>query len=147
MYYSGKGGMEVSQIFIIISGYTAVFLVLSNFLMFILFLWIRKSKNRAVQKKVARTARFWMKTHRPFAVAAVFIVIIHFISVFQYLNFRENIQAATGLLAAAIFIILFVSGLIRNRKATGRRRKFHRFMAFLFLIMMFLHLFSSWFTT
>lgn len=95
----GKGGMEVSQIFIILSGYTAVFLVLCNFLMFILFLWIRKSKNRAVQKKVARTARFWMKTHRPFAACVAFMVIIHFISVSQYLNFRENIQAGTGMSA------------------------------------------------
>ena len=124
-----------------VTGYTALALILINVSLYFLFLWIRKSKNRPLQMKLAKIARIWMKTHRPIAAIAFFILLIHSgIAINKFELYSVNV--ITGLAAGIIFLLLLTSGYIRNQKATGKRKKAHRLTAFIFLFFVILHVFG-----
>ncbi|NHM33955.1 hypothetical protein G8761_25870 [Bacillus sp. C11] len=50
-------------------------------------------------------------------------------------------KTGSGLLSLIVLAVLLYSGLLRHRKATGKRRRFHYAMAFVFFSIVILHVF------
>ncbi|MBU9721819.1 MULTISPECIES: hypothetical protein [Bacillaceae] len=125
-------------------GYLALIAVLLNFSMYFLFLWIKKSRNKVRRKQLASIARKWMKTHRPVALIATLLIFNHGLSVLIYSKgFSTSIPFITGAVTGVVFLILLVTGIFRNQKATGKRRRSHLLMAFIFIIILSLHIITT----
>ncbi|MEH7345650.1 hypothetical protein V7122_17535 [Bacillus sp. JJ1532] len=120
----------------------AFILFLININMYFVFLLIRKSKIRNVKVKLAKISKKMMRYHIPIAITATLLIIAHaalMIST-RFVNLW-NTKTVSGAAAIGILIILLFSGLLRRWKASGKRRKFHFTMAFVFLGFVILHVF------
>jgi hypothetical protein len=120
----------------------AFILLLINLNMYFVFLLIRKSKLRDVKIKLAKISKRMMKYHVAIAVTATTLVVLHagIMGCSYYEDFFKG-KTISGTLLIGILSILLYSGLLRRRKATGKRRKFHYRMAFVFFGFLFLHIF------
>ncbi|MDG5789171.1 hypothetical protein QA612_17065 [Evansella sp. AB-P1] len=125
---------------IFISGYIALFLILWNIALYFLFLTIRKGKKRSFLIKVAKISRIWMKSHRPIGGIAALFIIWHGYTALSNYGLYYTSKSITGILASSVFVLLFISGVLRHNKANGSRRKIHKYMAFTFLFFVLLHL-------
>ncbi|MEH7122558.1 hypothetical protein V7127_04835 [Bacillus sp. JJ1773] len=120
----------------------AFILFLININMYFVFLLIRKSKIRNVKVKLAKISKKMMRYHIPIAITATLLIIAHaalMIST-RFVNLW-NTKTVSGAAAIGILIILLFSVLLRRWKASGKRRKFHFTMAFVFLGFVILHVF------
>lgn len=117
----------------------AFLLFLVNLNMYFVFLLIRKSTVRNVKIKLAKISKRMMKYHIAIAVTATTLILLH--AIFMLIFHDLNAKTASGALAVGILTILLYSGLLRRKKATGRRRRFHYKMAFLFFGFAFIHIF------
>ncbi|WP_102271719.1 hypothetical protein [Cytobacillus massiliigabonensis] len=120
----------------------AFILFLINVNMYFVFLFIRKSKVRNVKVKLAKISKRMMKYHIPIAVTAAMLIIIHAaIMVYVQFDYLWKAKTASGAISIGILLLLLYSGLLRRWKASGKRRRFHYIMAFVFLGFVFIHTF------
>ncbi|MBY0095636.1 hypothetical protein [Mesobacillus maritimus] len=120
----------------------AFILLLINLNMYFVFLIIRKSNRRDIKIRLAKISIRMMKYHVAIAVTATLLVLLHSgIMVYAYYENLMKGKTISGIILIAILSILLLSGFLRRRKATGKRRKFHYKMAFLFFGFLFLHIF------
>ncbi|WP_280769292.1 hypothetical protein [Salipaludibacillus daqingensis] len=120
-------------------GYMTFFIMLFNISIYGLFLFIRKSKNPLYRKKTAKVARVWMKIHRPAAWLAFFLVFIHGVMALTHFNL-SSFSLLTGIISFFFLLLLMITGWIRNQKATGKRKRFHRYASFIFIIIVIIHI-------
>lgn len=120
----------------------AFILFLVNINMYFVFLLIRKTKVRHVKIKLAKISKEMMKYHIPIALTATVIIFFHALIMF-YAHIEQfwKTKTASGILSIGLLAILLYSGLLRRRKATGKRRRFHYTMAFVFLGIVIIHIF------
>jgi hypothetical protein len=141
--WSHLQGYESNSIFLSkIFAQVAFILLLINLNMYFIFLLIRKSKLRDVKIRLAKISKRMMKYHVAIAVTATVLVALHAV-IMLYAHY-ENLflrKTISGAFLIGILPILLFSGLLRRRKATGKRRKFHYMMAFVFFGFLFLHIF------
>ncbi|AOM83787.1 hypothetical protein [Salisediminibacterium beveridgei] len=125
---------------ILLTGYIASCLILFNSGYYVLFLLIRKSRNRLRQVRMAKIAKRLMLYHRKIAVlSGVFVVLHAGQAIVAYgLTDLRPVQW-TGLAALSFYLVLLSSGWIRNQKATGRRKRAHRMMALSALMLIIIH--------
>ncbi|MBM4763619.1 hypothetical protein [Bacillus sp. B15-48] len=120
----------------------AFILFLINLNMYFVFLMIRKSKIRQVKVKLAKISKRMMKYHIPIAMTATGLILFHAgIMINAYWGNLYNMKLTSGYLGFVLLAILLFSGLLRRRKATGKRRKFHYVMAFVFFAIVLIHIF------
>ncbi|MCQ6275818.1 hypothetical protein JMM81_12735 [Bacillus sp. V3B] len=120
----------------------AFFLFLININMYFVFLLIRRSKIRNVKVKFAKISKKMMKYHIPIAITASLLIIFH-AAVMLYIRLEHlwGAKIISGTVTTCTLIILLFSGLLRRWKASGKRRKFHYIMAFMFLGFTLFHIF------
>lgn len=143
LLWSWYRGYDSNEIFIgKVLAQAAFVLFLINLNMYFVFLLIRKSKIRKVKVTLAKISKRMMKYHVAIAITATLLIGGHAsIMSYTYLDDFWKAKTASGMFAIAILAILLFSGLLRRRKSTGRRRKFHYIMAFVFFGFVFFHVF------
>ncbi len=120
----------------------AFILFLININMYFVFLLIRKSKIRNVKVKLAQISKKMMRYHIPIAITASLLIIVHAaLMILAHVTDLWKAKTVSGAAAIGILIILLFSGLLRRWKASGKRRKFHFTMAFVFFGFVILHVF------
>jgi len=120
----------------------AFILFLVNVNMYFVFLFIRKSKNRNAKIKLAKISKRMMKYHISIALSATLLIVIHAgVMIVSHSDILWQSKTASGIAAITILPILLFSGLLRRWKASGKRRKFHYTMAFIFIAFVFFHIF------
>ncbi|MBP2242796.1 hypothetical protein J2Z40_003377 [Cytobacillus eiseniae] len=120
----------------------AFILFLININMYFVFLLIRKSKIRKVKIQLAKISKKMMKFHIPIAITATVLIISH--AAIMITAHQEQLWKAktiTGAVAFSLLVLLLYSGLLRRWKASGKRRRFHYTMAFIFLGFVLFHVF------
>lgn len=121
-------------------GYTAFILIVFNAGFYVLFRLVRKSKNRKRQIRYARIAKMLMRVHRKTALAAAVFAAGHSsLALYRYGVNTESLTQLSGILAMLALIVLLSTGWIRNQKATGRRKRSHRYTALGALLVIILH--------
>lgn len=122
----------------------SVILVLFNINMYFIFLLIRKVKNRKTKITLAKISRVIMRYHVPIAITATSLIVLHITFILMNTSFdTSNIKMWFGLIAATCLLFTLFAGYLRKQKASGRRRKFHIITAFIFLLFVLQHIFSS----
>jgi hypothetical protein len=120
----------------------AFILFLTNLNMYFVFLLIRKSKIRPVKVKLAKISKRMMKYHIPIAITASLLVLFHAaVMINVHLEDLWKPKTISGLLVISLLPVLIFSGQLRRWKASGKRRKFHYLMAFIFFGFLLFHIF------
>jgi hypothetical protein len=121
----------------------AILLFLINVNMYFIFLVIRKSKVRNVKVALSKLSRKMMRAHIPIALAGTSLIALHAgIMLFQLRNNRIfHPKMITGYFAIFMLALTLFAGVLRHKKASGFRRKFHLTTAMIFAGMFIIHLF------
>lgn len=120
----------------------AFVLFLINVNMYFVFLFIRKSKIRNVKVKLAKISKGMMKYHIPIAITASLLIISHAaIMIYAHYDYLWKAKITSGAITIGVLAVLIYSGLLRRWKASGKRRRFHYTMAFVFFGTILIHIF------
>lgn len=120
------------------SGITASSYFLLAFFLYILLIIIRKNPRRKWTYTVVFVTRRYIQFHLPLAVIGVLWLLIH---VFVMSSATlVNLKAMTGIMALLALSAVLVTGYMRKRKASGKRRRSHRYISYAFLIFLCVHL-------
>lgn len=120
----------------------AFVLFLINVNMYFVFLLIRKSKIRNVKVKLAKISKRMMKYHIPIAITASMLIISHAaIMIYVHYDHLWKVKITSGVITIGVLAVLIHSGLLRRWKASGKRRRFHYTMAFVFFVTILIHIF------
>lgn len=120
----------------------AFVLFLININMYFVFLLIRKSKIRNVKVKLAKISKRMMKYHIPIAITASLLILFHAaILIYAQMAHLWGAKTISGSVTICTLIVLLYSGLLRRWRASGKRRRFHYKMAFVFFGFLILHVF------
>ncbi|WP_264803954.1 hypothetical protein [Cytobacillus sp. NCCP-133] len=143
LLWSWHQGCDSNQILLgKVLAQAAFILFLINLNMYFLFLLIRKSKIRKVKVTLAKTSKRMMKYHIAIAIPASMLILIHAVIMISVrLEDLWQAKAVSGIATLIVLSVLIFSGMLRRRKSTGKRRKFHYMLAFLFFVFVFLHVF------
>ena len=95
---------------------------------------LRKSGGR---QRLVTFTRVYIRFHSSLAVVGSFFIVWHL--VFMVIHAPATSTAVAGYLTAIALLPLLLSGYLRGRKSSGRRRRVHRYMAFLFVGMLLIH--------
>jgi len=121
----------------------AVFLFFINVSMFVFFTIIKKTKSREVKILFVKIIRKVFKFHIPIAITATSLVSFHaFIMIFYKgaVKYYFDINILFGVTAYLLLISTLISGYYRYRRATGLRKKTHRYLALSFATAFIIHL-------
>jgi hypothetical protein len=122
----------------------AILLFLINVNMYFIFLVIRKSKVRNVKVALSKLSRKMMRAHIPIALAGTSLIALHAgIMLFQLgeiIGFFHP-KMITGYFAIFMLALTLFAGVLRHKKASGFRRKFHLTTAMIFAGVFIIHLF------
>ncbi len=121
----------------------AIILFLVNINMYFIFLVIRKTTIRKVKIRLAKFSRHFMKWHIPIAICGTAAITGHaVINITQFgpLIGFTHLKLLTGYLALAMLSLTLFAGLLRHKKASGFRRKFHLTAAMTFLGIFIIHM-------
>ncbi|MDQ0339102.1 hypothetical protein J2S00_001888 [Caldalkalibacillus uzonensis] len=122
---------------------TALILFLVNVNMYFIFLVIRKSKVRKIKVSLAKISRYMMKAHIPLAVTGTSLILIHAVLMLLYHTLSViHIKMLSGMAALFVLAGVLSSGYLRHKKASGKRRKWHLVMAFIFMGVAIIHIFN-----
>ncbi len=125
-----------------IAAQAAFVLFLFNINMYFVFLLIRKSKIRNIKVKLAKVSKRMMKYHIPIAITASLLILFHAaMMIYSRWEHLWEVKIISGAVTTCILIVLLFSGLLRRWKASGKRRRFHYIMAFVFFGFVIFHIF------
>jgi membrane-anchored protein YejM (alkaline phosphatase superfamily) len=110
------------------------------FLSFLLYLFLylisHLPKSKARGRLVIFT-RVYIRFHIAISIIGALLIVLH-VTIMTSLMPKTQ-ETITGLLTMiALFSVLF-TGYLRKRKSSGKRRRFHRYMAFLFITLVIIH--------
>jgi hypothetical protein len=122
----------------------AILLFFINVNMYFIFLVIRKSKVRRIKITLSKISRKMMKTHIPIALAGTSVIVLHaWIMLFQLgetIGFYHP-KMITGYFGIVMLSLTLYAGVLRHKKSSGFRRKFHLTTAMIFAGVFVIHLF------
>jgi hypothetical protein len=122
----------------------AMILFVFNVNMYFIFLIIRKTKQREIKIRLATFSRYFMKWHIKIAITATLLitahVLINFFKMGPLIGY-ENIKMIMGYSTFIFLMITLFGGYLRHKKASGFRKKFHRTIAFVFIVLLLIHMF------
>jgi hypothetical protein len=122
----------------------AMMLFIINVNMYFIFLIIRKTKQREIKIRLATFSRYFMKWHIKIAITSTILIVghvlINFFKIGPHIGYG-NIKMIMGYIAFIFLVITLFAGYLRHKKATGFRKKFHRMIAMIFVILFLIHMF------
>lgn len=122
----------------------SIVLFLINANMYFIFLVIRKSSSRQVKIWLAKVSRKMMKAHKPIAIAGTSLILIHAIimitQISRYISLWHP-KMIWGYISLFCLLLTLFGGYRRSIRASKFRRKFHLYMALLFVALFTIHLF------
>ncbi|MFB4163243.1 hypothetical protein ACE1TI_05240 [Alteribacillus sp. JSM 102045] len=122
------------QLFIDFAGAATVYFLLA-FLLYPLLLGVKHLRFRWLVK----FTRIYIRFHIATAIGGTVLLLPHITGMPLYASF-SNPKALTGLLTICTFSAVLVSGYFRKKRSSGKRRRYHRYSAFIFIGFLFVHL-------
>jgi hypothetical protein len=109
------------------------------FLLYIFLLGIIHLPNCNKRMSLVDFTRIYIRFHVALAIMGTLFISLH-ISWMLTIIPLESPKGLTGLLALSGLLAVLVTGYLRKRKSSGRRRRYHRYMAFAFIALVIFHL-------
>lgn len=124
------------------AGYTAIFFFAISFVLYLLLLAIRKLPRSLLTFSLVCFTRKYIQFHLPAALIGLFWIVMHVYWLIPYASL--NHKTVTGALTLIIGLsTVFITGYLRKQKSSGKRRKFHRYASFVFIVFIVLHIISD----
>jgi hypothetical protein len=116
------------------------------FILYVFLYTISHSANHAVRKKLVIFTRVYIRFHIAVGIMGTILIIIHAIYMFTFIP-NINLYAITGTLALVALLAVLITGYLRKQKSSGKRRRYHRYMAFVFIVFTLIHIFVGYIET
>jgi hypothetical protein len=117
----------------------AIIYFLIAFLLYVFLYGISHLPKSRIRKKVVIFTRVFIRFHIAIAIVGAIIIVIHATLMLTIIPI-ESPHALTGLLTLLSLLAVLITGYLRKRKSSGKRRRYHRYMAFLFIVVLLIHL-------
>lgn len=117
----------------------AVVYYIAAFLLYIFLLAIIHLPESDKRKSLVLFTRVYIRFHVALAIMGTLFISFHITWMMTIIPLN-NPKGFTGLLASCGLLALLITGYLRIRKSSGRRRRYHRYMAFVFILFVIIHL-------
>ncbi|MGP4081883.1 hypothetical protein ACTWQL_18460 [Pseudalkalibacillus sp. R45] len=119
--------------------YTALIYFILSFILYLFLQWISRSGRSNFRKKLVIFTRIYIRFHVAAALLGVTSLLMHVLIMVQFglIGSREGLS---GMIAIGGLVVLIFTGYLRKRKSSGKRRRFHRYAAYLFLFFVLIHM-------
>lgn len=117
----------------------AIIYFLIAFLLYVLLYGISHLPKSRARKNLVIFTRVYIRLHIAVAIVGAIIIVLHATLMLSIIPITSP-HALTGLLTLLGLIAVLVTGYFRKRKSSGKRRRYHRYMAFLFILFVIIHL-------
>ncbi|WP_408009022.1 hypothetical protein ACJROX_01370 [Pseudalkalibacillus sp. A8] len=124
----------------ILWAYTALSYFLLSFLLYIFLRLISNLGQTSIRKKIVTFTRIFIRFHVAMAILGVTSILFHIVHMLGE-GWGQTVSGVSGFLAVCALIPLLVTGYLRKKKSSGKRRRFHRYAAYIFLIFVLIHMF------
>jgi hypothetical protein len=120
-------------------GRFAIIYFLIAFLLYIFLYAISHLPKSRTRKKLVIFTRVYIRFHIAIAIVGTVIIVLHATMMLSIIPIKSP-HALTGLLTLLGLLVVLITGYLRKRKSSGKRRRYHRYMAFLFMVFVIIHL-------
>jgi hypothetical protein len=117
----------------------AILFFLAAFILYIFLFGIIHFPNHDKRKSLVVFTRIYIRFHVALAIMGTLFISLH-ITWMSILIPLVSPKGLTGILALSGLLAVLVTGYLRKRKSSGRRRRYHRYMAFIFIAFVIIHL-------
>jgi hypothetical protein len=117
----------------------AIIYFLIAFLLYVFLYGISHLPKSQTRKNLVMFTRIYIRFHIAIAIIGTIIIVLHATLMLTIIPITSP-HALTGLLALLGLLTVLITGYLRKRKSSGKRRRFHRYMAFLFIVLVIIHL-------
>ncbi len=119
--------------------YTALVYFILAFILYIFLRLIGKLGRTVTRRRLVTFTRVYIRFHIAVALHGLASILVH-ISYMLSIGSAQTSTGQLGLLAVVFLVALLTTGYLRKRKSSGRRRRYHRYTAYLFLLFVLLHM-------
>ncbi|MCF6411771.1 hypothetical protein [Pseudalkalibacillus salsuginis] len=119
--------------------YTALTYFLLSFLLYIFLRLISNLGKTPIRKKIVTFTRIFIRFHVAMAILGVISILFHIVHMLNG-GWGRTLQGTSGFLAVCALIPLLVTGYLRKKKSSGKRRRFHRYSAYISFIFILIHI-------
>jgi cation transport ATPase len=109
------------------------------FLLYVFLYGISHFPKGRTRKKLVMLTRIYIRFHIAIAIIGTIIIFLHAALMLTMIPINSP-YALTGLLTLLGLLGVLITGYLRKRKSSGKRRRYHRYMAFLFIALVIIHL-------
>jgi drug/metabolite transporter (DMT)-like permease len=117
----------------------AVFYFSAAFLLYIFLYGISHLPNIRIRKSLVIFTRVYIRFHIAMAIVGTLFIVLHATLMLKAIPVTSP-RAITGLLSMLSLFAVLTTGYLRKRRSSGKRRRFHRYMAFIFITFVIIHL-------
>ncbi|MCA1029801.1 hypothetical protein LCL95_01990 [Bacillus timonensis] len=121
-------------------GFISVYFFLLAFFLFPFLYTIKHLPRNFFQKRFVLFTRIYNRLHIGLSILGSAWLILHVVYMIFLLK-NINLYVITGVLALLYLILVTLTGYLRKRKASGKRRLNHRYTALFFLTVVAVHIF------
>lgn len=115
--------------------------ILFNWNMHAIFSRIRNLDSRNKRIRIAKCARRIMPFHVTIGVTGLVLIVFHVLLILRGYGLTNlSLKTVSGGIAFAGLTAILVSGYLRRKKATGKRRRAHLYLSMLLFFLMTLHI-------
>jgi hypothetical protein len=107
------------------------------FLLYLFLYLISHLPKSKLRRILVVFTRIYIRFHIALAIIGTLLIAIHVIIMASIVP--SSVNAITGFFALLALVTVLFTGYLRKRKSSGNRRRFHRFMAFLFIGLVIIH--------
>ncbi len=119
--------------------YTALIYFILSFILYLFLQWISRSGRSGFRKKLVTFTRIYIRFHVAAALLGVTSLLMHVVIMVQF-GLMWSREGISGMIAIGGLSALLLTGYLRKRKSSGKRRRFHRYAAYLFLFFVLIHM-------
>jgi DMSO/TMAO reductase YedYZ heme-binding membrane subunit len=109
------------------------------FLLYVFLYGISHFPKGRTRKTLVMFTRIYIRFHIAIAIIGTLMIIFHASLMLTIIPINSP-YALTGLLTLLGLLGVLITGYLRKRRSSGKRRRYHRYMAFLFIILVIIHL-------
>jgi hypothetical protein len=120
-----------------IAGY-AVYYFAAAFLLYIFLYAISHLPNIRIRKNLVRFTKIYIRFHIALAIMGTLFIMLHAALMLSIIPIHSS-KAITGFLAVIGLLAVLTTGYLRKRRSSGRRRRYHRYAAFVFIAFVIIH--------
>lgn len=132
IYHAPAGYQRAIQAAIV-----GVIYFLLSFSLYLFVIIIRQLNATSLRRKIVIFTRIFIRFHIAFALLGLLFILYH---VYFFLPVNHSFVHLSGLLALMTILPLFLTGYLRKRKATGKRKLTHRYAGYLCIASILLHI-------